>query len=230
MTTPRPRTTALLVAAVVAVGTAGCTGSDPGAAAAADAGGSVGVVQPGAPGEPSQRLDEAPDHRVPEHTDADVVFARGMIAHHVQALRMTRLVPARTSRDDLPRFAERMDLSQEAELELLQGWLERRGEPVPSLSAPHDHGGGDAADDAALGMLSEDELLALEAAEGADFDRRFLEGMIRHHEGALVMVEQLYAAGGGQEPEMARFAAHVQADQEVELGRMREMLAGLAAR
>jgi uncharacterized protein (DUF305 family) len=143
-----------------------------------------------------------------------------MLAHHAQALRMTRLVPDRTQREDLPLLAERMDLSQAAEIELLRDWLEARGEEVPSLT-DHGHAAGGRE---MPGMLTEQELLALEAADGETFDRLFLTSMIRHHEGALVMVQQLSAAGGGEEREIARFATHVEADQTVELGRMRSML------
>jgi uncharacterized protein (DUF305 family) len=204
-----------LTLALLAVGTIACTGADAQDEAAP-------IVQPGAPGEPSTTLDELPDHEPAEHAAADTDFMRGMIAHHVQALRMTRLVPDRTERDDIPLFAERMDVSQEAEIDLMRDWLAARGEDVPSLSTDHDHG----LEDGELmpGMLTEEELLALEAAEGEAFDRLFLESMIRHHEGALAMVDQLFEAGGGQEPEIAQFAQHVQADQSIELGRMDTML------
>jgi uncharacterized protein (DUF305 family) len=150
---------------------------------------------------------------------------QGMIPHHVQALRMTRLVPERTSREDVPLFAERMDLSQEDEIALMQGWLENRDEAVPSLGAGHDHDGGDAG--LMPGMLTEEELVELEAAEGAAFDRLFLESMIRHHLGATAMVDELFAAGGGQEPEIARFAEHVYSDQQIEISRAEQMLADL---
>jgi uncharacterized protein (DUF305 family) len=218
---PRERVAAVVALLVGTVTAVGCSGAAP--TAADDP---VRVVQPGAPGEPSRVLDEPPAHQPAAHTEADVAFVRGMIAHHVQALRMTRLVPTRSGREDLPRFAERMDVSQEAELDLLREWLRARDEEVPALTAAHDHPDG-AATEPMPGMLTEEELLELEAAEGERFDRRFLESMIRHHEGALEMVEQLHAAGGGEEPELARFAIHVQADQGIELGRMRELLASL---
>jgi uncharacterized protein (DUF305 family) len=209
------RGTSVLAVALALAGAACASGDDTGTAAR-----DVNIVQPGAPGESSEQLDEAPQRQRPEHTDADVAFVRDMLAHHAQALRMTRLVPDRTQRDDLPLLAERMDLSQEAEIELMRGWLEARGEDVPSLT---DHGH-EAGRQDMPGMLTERELLALEAADGETFDRLFLTSMIRHHEGALVMVQQLFAAGGGEEREIARFATHVEADQTVELGRMRSML------
>ena len=77
-------------------------------------------------------------------------------------------------------------------------------------------------------MLTEPELKRLAAARGVAFDRLFLKSMIRHHEGALTMVAELYAADGGAESEIGAFARHVEADQQIEIGRMRETLAELA--
>jgi uncharacterized protein (DUF305 family) len=192
------------------------------------------VIQPGAPGEPSRELTpaeaaelEAELEAALQHTEADVAFMQGMIAHHVQALRMTRLVPSRTVREDIPLFAERMDLSQEDEIALMQRWLEERGEEVPSLLAGHEHDGHDGDDELMPGMLTEEELAELESLEGQAFDRRFLESMIRHHLGALQMVDDLHASDGGQEPEIARFARHVVSDQQIELTRMYDLLAAL---
>lgn len=221
---------AVLTASILVV--AGCT-SGPGPDGAAEDT-DPRILQAGAPGEPNRELSpdelEAIDLEI-EHTDADVAFMQGMIPHHVQALRMTRLVSDRTSREDVPLFAERMDLSQEDEIRLMQRWLEERGEEVPRLSAGHAHDGADGADPALMpGMLTEEELLALEAASGVAFDRLFLEGMIRHHLGAIEMVEDLYAAGGGQEPEIARFAEHVYSDQQIEVSRAEQMLADLGER
>jgi uncharacterized protein (DUF305 family) len=75
------------------------------------------------------------------------------------------------------------------------------------------------------GMLTEEELLELEAASGEEFDRLFLEAMIRHHLGAMQMVEELYAQDGGQEPEISRLANHIYSDQSIEISRAEGMLA-----
>jgi uncharacterized protein (DUF305 family) len=217
-------------AAMVSVGVllAGCTTAtaDPEPVATAR------ILQPGAPGEPNRELtpeEVAELDLTVEHTDADVAFMRDMIAHHVQALRMTQLVPSRTAHDQLPLFAERMDISQRDEIDLMRRWLEERDEDVPSLLAGHVHADADpdGADQLMPGMLTEAELSALEEANGEAFDRLFLESMIRHHLGALQMVEELYDAGGGEEPEIARFARDVYADQSIELDRMYALLAEL---
>lgn len=74
------------------------------------------------------------------------------------------------------------------------------------------------------GMLTDEELARLAAATGAEFERLFLELMIRHHEGALIMVADLFSSGGGQEAEIFQLASHVDADQRAEIARMRGML------
>jgi uncharacterized protein (DUF305 family) len=183
------------------------------------------VVQPGAPGEATKTLsaDELARFAAPLHTPADVFFMQGMIHHHAQALRMTALVPKRTASSRLPLLAERIDLSQEAEIEQMQRWLLARHEAVPVLHREHGHAHGIGLGKMP-GMLSERELRQLERAEGRAFDQLFLRSMIRHHQGALTMVQQLYAAGGGQESEADSFARHVEADQEIEIARMQQLL------
>ena len=106
----------------------------------------------------------------------------------------------------------------------MSDWLKERGESAPELHRLHGHahGGGQVV---MPGMLSEPELQQLEAASGVEFDRLFLAFMIRHHQGALTMVEQLYAAGGGLESSADAFARHVVSDQQIEIGRMQDMLA-----
>jgi uncharacterized protein (DUF305 family) len=210
---------------------AGCTSGDDAEGAASE---KPSVLQAGAPGEPSRELtpDEAAalDLSGPEYTEADVAFLQGMIPHHVQALRMTRLVPDRTSRDDVPLFAERIDLSQEDEIDVMRRWLEERDEEVPRLGAGHDMGDMEGMGGELMpGMLTEEELLELEAASGEAFDRLFLEAMIRHHLGAMQMVEELYAQDGGQDPEISRLANHIYSDQSIEISRAEGMLADIDA-
>lgn len=149
---------------------------------------------------------------------ADVLFARGMIPHHAQALVMTDLVDERTENETIRRLAGRIEVSQRDEIALLERWLERCGETAP---AGHAHG------HLMPGMLTEGELSALGEAMGAEFDRLFLELMIRHHEGALVMVADLFSSGGGQEPELFRIASDIDADQRAEIARMRRILSTL---
>jgi uncharacterized protein (DUF305 family) len=145
---------------------------------------------------------------------------QGMSAHHAQALAMTDLVPARTSREDLRLLAERIAVTQRAEIAAMQRWLRARGETVPD--AAHAHHGPHAA---MPGMLTAEELARLGAATGTGFERLFLQLMIRHHEGALAMVRALFGSpGAGQESELFRLASDVEADQRAEIARMRALL------
>jgi uncharacterized protein (DUF305 family) len=162
------------------------------------------------------------------YTDADVAFMHGMIAHHAQAVVMTSLVEERTTRADLRLLARRIDMSQREEMEIMRRWLEERGVEVPAEGHGHHHhhGHGAHGGDHELmpGMLSEEQLARLTAARGPEFDRLFLEYMIFHHEGALVMVAELFEAGGGQDSELFQFASHVDSDQRIEIARMSRML------
>jgi uncharacterized protein (DUF305 family) len=154
-----------------------------------------------------------------------------MIGHHAQALAMTDLVPARSRDERLRMLAERMDVTQRDEIAMMRRWLEDRRQAVPGADPhPAHHGMGE--HEAPMpGMLSAEELAALETASGPEFDRAFLEGMIRHHEGALVMVKDLLSTrGAGQEPELFRFVTDVDADQRAEIGRMRALLATLPSK
>ncbi len=178
------------------------------------------IIQPGAPGQPSRVItaEEATDLSGVRHTEADVRFMQGMIHHHAQALQMTALVEERSNDEGVRLLAQRIDLSQVDEIGMMEGWLEARGEPAPP---PEQRARGMMMP----GMLSAEEMRALEAATGSAFDRLFLEGMIKHHGGALIMVDELFAApGAGQESTINAFASEVVADQRAEMDRMGAML------
>jgi uncharacterized protein (DUF305 family) len=180
------------------------------------------LVQPGAPGKPSRIITarEAVDLSQVGYTDADVQFMQGMIAHHAQALEMTALLRPRSSREDMQKLALRIDVSQADEIGMMQAWLRSRGQEVPDPSAHHAHG-----TKLMPGMLTPEQMGRLAEANGAAFDRLFLEFMIQHHEGALVMVKELFAVpGAGQESEIFGFTSDVNADQRMEIDRMRNML------
>jgi uncharacterized protein (DUF305 family) len=180
------------------------------------------VVQPGAPGHPSQTLseDDLAELEPPAYTDADVQFIQGMIPHHQQALVMAALAPQNGAGADVRLVARRIALSQEAEIELMKVWLRERGE---SAAAGHHQGM------LMPGMLTPAKLARLEAARQGAFDSLFLRSMIHHHQGALTMVRQLYAAGGGQEPAVDFLARNIDSDQQVEIERMQGLLAQLEA-
>jgi len=180
------------------------------------------VIQPGAPGQNSQVLasDAAAKQPIPAATEADVKFMQGMIHHHAQALDMTELIDERTQDPDMKKLGLRIHVSQNDEIKMMQHWLEVRGQDVPGRHAHHMPGAVPMP-----GMLTSEEMEKLEAAKGPEFDRLFLEGMIKHHGGALVMVRDLFATpGAGQQSEIFAFASDVEADQKMEIDRMEAML------
>jgi uncharacterized protein (DUF305 family) len=180
------------------------------------------ILQPGAPGESSRviTLQKAVEPPEVQHAAADVAFMQGMIGHHAQAIEMVELLDSRTERDEMRLLGRRIALSQEDEIKMMQGWLTVRGQPLPDLHAHHAPG-------ARLmpGMLTAGEMARLAQAKGAEFDRLFLELMVKHHMGALVMVEELFEnAGAGQDSEIFAFVSDVVADQRMEIERMAAML------
>jgi uncharacterized protein (DUF305 family) len=118
----------------------------------------------------------------------------------------------------------RIELSQDDEIKMMQGWLRARGQEVTEVHAHHAHG-------ATLmpGMLTTEEMDRLEAAAGVEFDRLFLELMIKHHQGALIMVEDLLAQpGAAQDSDIFAFTSDIVADQSMEIRRMGAMLEELS--
>jgi uncharacterized protein (DUF305 family) len=186
------------------------------------------IVQPGAPGEAPKVIsaEKATDLSQVQFTGADIKFMQGMIGHHAQALEMVSLLKQRSHNEDMKKLGLRIELSQDDEIQMMQRWLQVRGQQVPSRNAMHMHG-------ATLmpGMLTPDEMKQLQDASGPRFDRLFLEGMIKHHGGALTMVEELLATpGAAQESEVFAFVSDVEADQRMEIDRMGAMLATLKGR
>ena len=138
-------------------------------------------MQPGAPGEPSRKLtpEEAAKIESIEPTEADIQFMQDMIHHHAQAIEMTDWVPSRADSRSVKLIAQRMELSQEAEIELMERWLKAQGVEPPSDHA--DHGGTADAGDAHRRR----RWTGSRPATGAAFDRLFLRYMTQHHRGAL---------------------------------------------
>ena len=158
--------------------------------------------------------------KVPEGADytvADVEFMQGMIAHHAQAIHMSRMAEARKANPRVLKLANKIDQSQVAEIRIMQQWLRSNGQVAPDTSSWRTM--------KMAGMLTEDQLKELDGSKGVDFDRAFLELMIQHHEGALQMVKDLFAAPrAGQEVDVNVFANDVVTVQTAEIGAMRQML------
>ena len=186
------------------------------------------IVQPGAPGQDSKTLsaDEATELAKATYTSADVSFMQGMIVHHQQAVEMAVLVEDRTNQEDIVAIAGRIRSSQADEIEFMQEWLSDRGEPIamPGMEghAGHMH-------HMMAGMASPEQMAALAAAEGTEFDRLFLNLMIAHHEGAIDMVgELLRQPGSAADPIIYRFVGDINNDQSSEIRRMDGILANIS--
>ena len=150
-------------------------------------------------------------------TKADVSFMQGMIAHHAQAIHMSRMAANRGASPRLLRFARKIDQSQAGEIALMQDWLRANRQFAPDTSSWRGM--------TMPGMLTTEELAALDAARGAAFDRQFLTLMIRHHEGALRMVADLLATPrAAQDVDVSVLANDVETTQTAEIGLMRQML------
>lgn len=162
------------------------------------------------------------------HTAADVAFMTGMIRHHAQAVLMAGWAPTHGASPSVRALAERLVVGQRDEIATMERWLRAAGEPVPDADATHVmHGMSHAP--TMPGMLTTEQLQTLDRARGAEFDRLFLTYMIRHHEGAVVMVNELLASpGAAQDEDVFKFASAVNVDQMTEIERMTQMLAALS--
>ena len=223
-----------------AAGSSGATDSGPASVSPSTGGRAASgapLVQPGAPGQATRSIDTGDLDELGgvAWTEADVRFMSMMIPHHAQALEMTALVDRHATTEAVRQMALRMEISQRDEIALMERWLRDRDQDVPDwrsgMGSPamgdHAAHGMDGMGGMALmpGMLSPEQMDRLRDARGEEFDRLFLESMIQHHEGAIVMVRDLFSArGGGQESEIFQFASHVDADQTAEIERMRGLL------
>ncbi len=184
------------------------------------------VVQPGAPGKPSRTLPSSTKGALPPRSQADVEFMQGMIMHHQQAVEMTALIATHTENKELRSLGARISSSQSDEIKFMQRWLAARGEPV-SMAMPGMPGMDRSGQPMALmpGMLTPEQMKALRKAKGAEFDHLFLTGMIQHHNGALIMVKQLFeTAGAGQDADLFNFATDADNTQRAEIRIMQELL------
>jgi uncharacterized protein (DUF305 family) len=151
---------------------------------------------------------------------------QGMIMHHGQAVEMTALIPSHTENKEIRSLGARIGLSQTDEMKFMKRWLVARGEPT-SMAMPGmpdmDRSGSPMR--AMPGMLTPQQMEALRQAKGAEFDRLFLTGMIQHHNGALVMVKQLFdTPGAGQDADLFEFATDADNTQRAEISIMQGML------
>ena len=162
------------------------------------------------------------------YNPADAEFMNGMIHHHAQALVMARMAPTHGASPAVRILTKRIQNGQQDEIALMERWLRDRGLPVPvreSLDAS-----AHAAEGAPhmAGMLTSDQLERLDEARGEEWDRLFLTYMIQHHQGALIMVDELFDSyGAGRGDAIFKIASDIAADQATEVDRMQRMLEDL---
>lgn len=197
------------------------------------------IVQPGAPGQASRTLsaEEASTLAAASYTPADVVFMQGMIGHHQQAVEMAMLIKDRTNSEEIVALGGRIESSQADEIEFMNGWLDERGEKtiMVGMMDGMDHSKMDHSKHAMIdhssmaGMATPEQMAELATLEGTDFDRMFLTLMIAHHEGAIDMVDELLGQPGtAADPVLFQFVSDIENDQNAEIDKMTELLAGLS--
>ena len=185
---------------------------------------------------PAQDSTSAPH----DYTDADVHFMQGMIIHHALAVVMSDWAPTHGARPDLQVLCKLIALSQRDEIRVMQQWLRKRHLPTPDPLHMLSGDEGPIQDRSGMGMpgmdmgshpmmmkgmLTPEQMRQLDAARDSTFDHLYLTGMIRHHEGALDMVAQLFATpGAAQQSEVFAFATDVDAGQRAEIARMEKIL------
>ena len=156
------------------------------------------------------------------YTKADVEFMQGMIAHHAQAIVMSRMAESHGANPQVMKLSNKIDQSQVPEIRIMQSWLTRNKQYAPDTSSWHHM--------TMPGMLTAAQLNELDAARGVDFDRVYLRLMIQHHAGALKMVDDLFNSSlAGQEVDVNVFANDVVTAQTVEIGIMQRLLTQLPA-
>ena len=221
--------TSRILIAIALMVSLGCASSSPQTGTMSDSGLSAEEMS-----ELERLFQQRQQEALGRYTQAEVDFMTGMIGHHAQALIMSRLAPENGASSSIGILAARIINAQNDEIATMQRWLEKRGEPVPQvhidglnlmvhvpgqdMSGGHDHA-------MMPGMLTQAQLEELASAQGPDFDRLFLTYMIKHHEGATSMVDDMFAQNGaGNDEDAFRLATDINVDQETEIARMQLML------
>jgi uncharacterized protein (DUF305 family) len=217
MNRPLPRFAAAIALVVATLGSSACAGTTRSANTR------LGPATTSPSGRSPAAIAAADSGR-PAYTRADADFISGMIGHHAQAVLMAGWAKSHGASASVQALCERIVVAQRDEIVFMQRWLRERREPVPDGDTSHMMMAGM---DMKLmpGMLTPEQLTALDKARGADFDRLFLNDMIKHHNGAIEMVETLFASQGAvQDEDIFKFASDVHVDQITEVNRMTQML------
>src|SRR5258705_8993419 len=144
------------------------------------------------------------------YSDADIDFMTGMIPHHAQAVIMAGWAPSHGARSDVGILCERIVVGQADEIRSMQTWLSDHGLPAPDAKSTRMHMKMNGVEHDMLkpGMRTDGEMAELDKSRGPEFDRLFLLGMIKHHQGAIHMVNDLFESHGApQDDTIYKFAS-----------------------
>ncbi|MEV4092851.1 DUF305 domain-containing protein [Streptosporangium saharense] len=174
------------------------------------------VIAPGRPGEVARTLgaDEAATAvPTPTANAADVRYVRDMMVHHRQALEMATLALTHAESATVRALASRIRDSQGPEVQVMSLWLGQQGLRGPDHHTEHG---------SMPGMATPEQLRALAATSGPEFDRLFLQLMTAHHRGAITMSEEVLTHGSHlRVEELANEIATTQAGEIRRMARLR---------
>jgi uncharacterized protein (DUF305 family) len=160
------------------------------------------------------------------HNDADVTFAQGMIPHHQQAVEMSDMLLGKQGIDPaVVTLANEIKAAQGPEIETMQGWLSDWNAPSSEMPDMSEMPGHDMSSMGGGGMMSEQDMAALQNAQGAAASKLFLTQMIEHHKGAIAMAQT--EVDSGQFPAATEMARTIIASQQQEIDSMESMLASM---
>jgi uncharacterized protein (DUF305 family) len=192
-----------IAAAIALTGCAGNSGSTPTSAMPGMGSGGTGMASSSAPA-------------TADHNAADTMFTQGMIPHHTQAVEMSDMMLKKQGMDArITALATKIKAAQAPEIEQMTVWLKTWNEPTQMAGG---HGMGD-------GMMGDDDLKKLDAAQGTDAAKLFLTQMIAHHEGAVMMAKTEISQG--KHPDAIQLSKAIVTTQEAEIQEMKALLAGL---
>lgn len=187
--------------------------------------GALAVVVAGCGGGAAANSMEYPGARRGPATPADVAFMTNMVPHHAQAVLFAGWAESHGASRAVRVMCERVVVGQRDEIFTMRNWLRSHGEPMPPAEYVRMRMAMDDDHEMMVGMLTEAQLDELDAARGTEFDRLFLTYMIPHHQGAVQMVDELFASfGGAQDDLVFKIASDISADQTSEIERMQSML------
>jgi uncharacterized protein (DUF305 family) len=174
-------------------------------------------------GDSSSASKAAPIAETADFNKVDVGFAQGMIPHHAQAVEMADMAIDRSTNAEVLELARAIKGAQQPEIDQMVGWLTAWGQKIPEMSGTHDMTDMDSM--MMSGMMTDADMQRLDDSTGAAFDRLWLELMVLHHEGAVVMAGDEIA--GGKNPEAVDLAEIIVVAQEAEIATMNTLISSL---